>query len=104
MKYAVVALALAVFVGCGAQEADNNVPPSEPGCSAGLVANKYGNCVSDVPYQCGWERNDPGALKSTGSDIGDVIENVKMTDQCGDTVSIWDFYGDYHVLYMTAAW
>lgn len=60
--------------------------------------------VDEVCYQCGWKRNDPGRLASTGSDIGDLIENVQMTDQCGDNVSIWDFYGEYHILYMTAAW
>ena len=60
--------------------------------------------VEDVCYKCGWKKNDPGRLASTGNDIGDLIENVQMVDQCGDTVSIWDFYGEYHILYMTAAW
>ena len=67
-------------------------------------------CVSDpmdaneVCYKCGWKHNDPGRLASTGAGIGDLMENVQMVDQCGDMVSIWDFYGEYHVLYMTAAW
>jgi hypothetical protein len=67
-------------------------------------------CLSDPMdaaencYKCGWKRNDPGRLASTGSGIGDLMENVQMTDQCGDMVSIWDFYGEYHILYMTAAW
>jgi hypothetical protein len=27
-----------------------------------------------------------------------------MVDQCGDDVSMWDFYGEYHIIYKTAAW
>ena len=67
-------------------------------------------CLSDpmdaaeTCYKCGWKRNDPGRLASTGAAIGDLMANVQMTDQCGDMVSIWDFYGEYHILYMTAAW
>ena len=67
-------------------------------------------CVSDplnsdeACYACGWEHNDPGNLESTGDDEGDVIENLALVDQCGETVELWDFYGEYHILYVTAAW
>ena len=68
------------------------------------------DCVSDPLdpaeqcYQCGWEHNDPGSLASTGNAEGDVVENLQLTDQCGEQVDLWDFYGEYHVLYLTAAW
>ena len=68
------------------------------------------DCVSDPSdadekcYACGWEHNDPGNLESTGTGYGDVIDNISLVDQCGEMVDIWDFYGEYHVLYMTAAW
>ena len=55
-------------------------------------------------YACGWKRNNPGGLNSTGNSIGDVLDNLVMPDQCGDDVSVWDFHGEYHILYMTAAW
>jgi len=55
-------------------------------------------------YACGWEHNDPGDLVSTGVAEGDVIANLQLPDQCGETVDLWDFHGEYHVLYMTAAW
>lgn len=55
-------------------------------------------------YACGWAHNDPGDIESTGSEIGDVMANVQLEDQCGEVVDTWDFYGEYHVLYMTAAW
>ena len=58
----------------------------------------------EVPYACGWSHNDPGNIQPTGAAIGDVIYEVSLPDQCGEQVNLWDFYGKYHVLYMTAAW
>ena len=55
-------------------------------------------------YACGWEHNDPGDLESRGSSVGDVIANISLVDQCGESVELWDFYGEYHILYLTAAW
>lgn len=68
------------------------------------------DCVSDplnsdeVCYACGWGHNDPQNLTSTGAERGDVIDNLQLYDQCEDLVDLWDFYGEYHILYMTAAW
>ncbi len=67
-------------------------------------------CVSDPMngdekcYTCGWKHNDPDRLESNGAAIGDTIGNAQLTDQCNDSVSLWDFYGEYHVIYMTAAY
>ena len=67
------------------------------------------DCVSDplnadeVCYAYGWEHNDPGNLESTGNEKGDVIANIQLVDQCGEMVD-WDFYGEYHILFLTAAW
>lgn len=68
------------------------------------------DCISDplnvdeACYACGWGHNDPGDLASEGAGIGDVIANLTMVDQCGEDVELWDFYGEYHILFMTAAW
>jgi hypothetical protein len=68
------------------------------------------DCVSDpldedeACYACGWEHNDPENLSSTGSAVGDVVDNVQLIDQCGEMVDLWDFHGEYHIIYMTAAW
>ena len=68
------------------------------------------DCVSDplnideLCYACGWKHNDPGNLSATGSEVGDVVANIALIDQCGETVDLWDFYGEYHVMYRTAAW
>ena len=55
-------------------------------------------------FACGWMRNDPGDLVSTGTDEGDVIANIVLIDQCEEEVSLWDFAQEYHILWMTAAW
>jgi hypothetical protein len=62
------------------------------------------NDASDVCYGCGWAQNDPGDLVSTGSEVGDVIANLDLVDQCGDNVQLWDLAGEYHILFMTASW
>ena len=68
------------------------------------------DCVSDPTdgaercYLCGWKHNDPHTIVSTGHGIGQVMNKIALQDQCGDSVSSWDFYGQYHILYMTAAW
>jgi len=59
---------------------------------------------SEACFLCGWKRNDPGTLVSTGSSEGDVIANLELIDQCKESVRIWDFAGEYHILFMTAAW
>ena len=68
------------------------------------------DCISDPTdpeeacYACGWGHNDPGNIVSTGSAEGDVMGNASLFDQCGELVDLWDFHGDYHVLFRTAAW
>jgi len=67
-------------------------------------------CVSDpldgdeVCYACGWKHNDPGDLQSGGAEIGDTIADIALVDQCDEDVPMWDFAGEYHILFLTAAW
>jgi hypothetical protein len=68
------------------------------------------DCVSDpldadeACYACGWPHNDPGTLEATGDEEGDTIANIEFWDQCGEEVELWDFSGEYHILFMTAEW
>lgn len=68
------------------------------------------DCVSnpsdgnETCYACGWKHNDPGNIQSNGSSLGSVMKDLVLTDQCGEQVSVHDFTGGYHILYMTAAW
>lgn len=59
---------------------------------------------TELCYACGWRHDDPGDLVSTGADVGDVIADVPLVDQCGETVQLWDFAREYHILFLTAAW
>ena len=105
MRILVLATALAALVACGSAEENTTDPvDSRPACSTGLTVNDYGNCVSDVPYACGWKRNNPGALRAGGNSVGDVVANLKMVDQCSEEVELWDFYGEYNILWLSAAW
>ena len=94
---------------CDEEELGTN--PSEADSDGdGFNDSEELDCVSDplngdeVCYACGWEHNNPGDLESNGSGIDDVVGNIELVDQCGEMVEMWDFYGEYHVLYMTAAW
>ncbi len=88
-------------------------------------------CVSnplDKNEQCyagGWLHNDPKNLVATGKTEGSVIGNMKLSDQFGEMVSLWDFANTpssptnvwatllenfnapkpvYYILFMTASW
>lgn len=68
------------------------------------------DCVSDPLdgdegcYACGWAHNDPGDLVTTGVAEGDTITNASLVDACGESVDLWDFAGQWHILAVTAAW
>jgi len=68
------------------------------------------DCVSDPTdsseqcYACGWEHSDPGTLTATGAEIGDTIENILLVDSCSEEVPLWDFAGEYHILFLTTSW
>lgn len=79
-------------------DGDGVLDPEEVDCSSDPMD------AGDACYACGWEHGDPGNLQSTGSAEGDVIANLELTDQCGEQVDLWDFAGEYHILFMTAAW
>jgi hypothetical protein len=70
-------------------ELDCNSPPADPAKRC---------------YACGWKHGDPGNLVSTGATEGNVIENIPLVDQCGETVPLWDLAGEYQILFMTTVW
>ncbi len=67
-------------------------------------------CLSDpldadeTCYACGWLRSDPGTLVSTGSAEGDTVANLTFVDQCGDSVDLWDFAGQWRLAFLTTQW
>jgi len=103
MRNVLLALSVLTLGACGAEKSSPEPLDAKDACSNGMIVNDYGNCVSAVPYTCGWKRNNPGALESTGSSIGDVVANLSLVDQCSEKVELWDFYGEYNILWMTGA-
>ena len=94
---------------CEEQELGTN-PDSSDSDGDGFTDADEVDCVSNPAdaneqcYACGWEHNDPGNLVSTGNEYGDVVANLQLPDQCEEVVDLWDFHGEYHILFMTAAW
>jgi hypothetical protein len=94
--------------GCAEEEAGTD-PTVADSDGDGLSDGEEVACVSDpndaseLCYACGWPHNDPGNLTSTGAEIGDVIANLQMPDQCGEMVDLWDFYGEYRIIFTTTA-
>ncbi|MCB9764453.1 MAG: hypothetical protein H6739_32060 [Alphaproteobacteria bacterium] len=53
----------------------------------------------EAPYAGGWPQNDPGDLSASYTlATGETFPNVRLQDQCGDMVDLWDFYGSYLIL------
>lgn len=52
-----------------------------------------------------WEVNlPPDDLEAEGFDEGEVVPDFRMMDQYGDTVSLWQFYGEVVVLDISTMW
>lgn len=95
--------------GC-AEAAAGTDPDNADSDGDGVQDGAEVDCVSDPLdaeeqcYACGWPHNDPGDLTATGAALGDVVENIAFTDQCGELVDLWDFAREYHILFITASW
>ena len=93
-----------------AEEALGTDPTRADTDGDGVLDGDEADCVSDPLdadeqcYACGWAHHDPGTLEATGSDIGDVIENLVLVDQCGEQMDLWDRHGQWTVLFMTTEW
>lgn len=58
----------------------------------------------DDPYECGWDRNDPGDLEAGDRAVGDVVGDLVGPDQCGEMYSIWDGHGGYMMVVSPPMW
>ncbi len=97
------------IIGC--EEAELGTDPDVADSDGdGMSDGEEVDCVSDPLdseeqcYACGWPHLDPGTLESTGAALGDVVANIPFFDACGERVDLWDFTGEYHILFLTAAW
>ena len=52
-----------------------------------------------APYACGWPQEDPGDLVQDYELVeGGTFPNVRLVDQCGDKLALWDLYGRWLVM------
>jgi thiol-disulfide isomerase/thioredoxin len=55
--------------------------------------------ASPASYACGWPTNDPGNLTiDYDIGVGKTFPNVRLTDQCGEKLALWDLYGSWLVM------
>ena len=105
-------LAAGISVGCApaAEEPEPPTPdPNEDNDGDGYTLAQEQDCGTDPEngdvgcFDCGhpWDSTDQGP---SGNDVGDIVENFLLRDTCGDDVELWNFAGDFHVLYLTGAW
>lgn len=67
---------------------------------------------TDEEAVCAWEAPDnrwplaapPEGLCGEGFDIGEIAPDVRLTDQFGDEVSLWQFYGTPVMLEANTMW
>ena len=55
--------------------------------------------ASPDSYACGWTTNDPGTLTiDYDLAVGSTFPNVRLVDQCGEKMALWDLYGSWLVM------
>lgn len=77
------------------------------GCVPHLQSSGPGDVVDWVAPENSWRVTDtppPSGTKCGGYDKGDVPCDLRLTDQFGDEVSLWQFWGDVVVLDVSTVW
>jgi peroxiredoxin len=74
------------------------------GCAPHLYTNGAG-AEDWVPPTNGWSLTEPPAdLQPAGWQPGQVAPDFRLTDQFGDDVSLWQFYGNVVLLDVSTMW
>jgi len=83
------------------------------GCVPVLESPNTGSADSGPDTEdCSWEAlqntweqsTPPNCLEAQGFEEGQVVPDMRLVDQHGDTVSLWQFYGDLIVLDFSTMW
>ncbi|MDG1482813.1 MAG: redoxin domain-containing protein [Myxococcota bacterium] len=51
-----------------------------------------------------WSMGEPPCLEAEGFESGQIVPDIRLMDQNGDEVSLWQFYGDLIFLDFSAEW
>lgn len=71
----------------------------------GCIPRLYGEVTEWEPPENSWPQAEPPeGLIGTGWGIGDTPADFRLVDQFGDTVSLWQFYGDVVLVDISTMW
>ena len=51
-----------------------------------------------------WPTAEPLCLEAEGFEVGEIVPDIRLLDQNGDEVSLWQFYGDLIFMDISAEW
>ena len=75
------------------------------GCTPSLYNADVGQeWVWEAPENSWISSEPPGTDLSTGYYVGDIVPDFRLEDQFGDTVSMWQFYGQVVLLDVSTMW
>ena len=77
-------------------------PAMDP--SSSDAAHDPEDCSWQAPENTWEQSTPPDCLEAQGLEEGQVVPDMRLVDQHGDTVSLWQFYGDLILLDFSTMW
>jgi hypothetical protein len=75
------------------------------GCTPSLYTSDFGQeWVWEAPENSWISTEPPGTEVNTGFYVGDHVPDFRLEDQFGETVSMWQFYGQVVLLDISTMW
>ena len=62
------------------------------------------NCSWEAPKNTWHQGSPPSCLEAEGLEAGEIAPDMRLVDQFGNEVSLWQFYGDLIVLDFSTMW
>ena len=91
-----------IDLGTDPDVADSDADGMDDGTEVDCVSDPLD--VNEQCYTCGWTHTSPDNLDNIGANNGDTVTNLSFIDQCGENMPMWDLYGEYHIMLITATW
>lgn len=75
--------------------------PANTGSDSGIDTT---DCSWEAPENTWHQSTPPSCLVGEGFDEGQIVPDMRVLDQHGDELSLWQFYGDLIVLDFSTMW
>ncbi|MFT5679358.1 MAG: peroxiredoxin [Myxococcota bacterium] len=75
--------------------------PDVAGSDSGIDTT---NCTWEAPKNTWEQSSPPSCMVGEGFDEGQIIPDMRVLDQHGNEISLWQFYGDLIVLDFSTMW